>query len=147
MTVSIAQLRILRIFRQVCADNKIAAMTLKHRSLSGTESTPTGSPVEILRPRSGTSVLESTTDYTVYVVFRALKQRGGSSDGGDSPAGAAWIARNFGQVCALDVNANPISIADNDWLVLPNGEGLLKIENPISDPSGSYYTFSGVMQR
>lgn len=123
-------------------------LTLKHRSLAGTQTTQVAgaSTNTRLRARSGNKTLETTTDSQVWVVWMPMRVRGGAADGGDTPAGRQWDGRWFGQCAAVDINNQPITVFDDDWIVGPIGL-LYQIENPSINADGSYYTFGAVQQR
>lgn len=144
MPVTLAQLRALRLAKKACARAKVGPMTLKHRGLAGTQ-TAVGNN-KVLKARSGSKTLEATTDSLVYVVWEPVKVRGGTTEGGDGPAGRTWIGRLFAQMTALDTSANPITLSDDDWVLAPDGT-IFKVENPTISPDGGFYTFVAVTQR
>lgn len=145
MAVTTAQLRVNRMFRRACQANKIGTATLKHRTRNETQTTSATGNV-LTRTRSGNKTLETTTDFQVWVAWEPMRVRGGAADAGDNAAGRQWIGRQFGQVPSIDSSNNPISIADQDWLVAPDGM-MFELENPVISADGSYYTFEMVTQR
>lgn len=131
--------------KATCVRNGIGPFTLMHRGERGSNAAGANPNNTIYSQSAPTTSDESTTNYTVWAVWKPAVIRGGSSDAADTAAGRSWSQRNMGQICILDTSGNQVTISDEDWLVAPDGTRF-KIENPSISPDGAYYNFTAIRQ-
>lgn len=153
MSATRAQLEILRLHRDTCIENGIGPLLYKSRSPEGTVTVNTGGEgnaqynttfVQATQYRTDDS--EPTSDTYVWATWTPQELRVGANDAGDSVAMGAWMQRMKGQMAALDVDGNPVTMQDQDWMVAPDGTRL-QVINPVISPDNAMWTFEAISQK
>lgn len=141
-----AQMNMLRITAKVCKRIGASPMTIKHRRQVNQSTISQSGQNRITRARSGSSTVEVTDDYQVWCTSLALKSRGGAMNQTDVEAGREGVSMNLIQCPTLDVNGNQFPLAEDDWIVMPDGT-LQLVKNPDISSEGSFWVFSTSTQR
>lgn len=134
------QIEVYRLHKDVCISNGHAQKTFLHRANEGTLIPVPGFPnnMEYQAPDPRMSD-NPTTGTLLWATWQPLRIRSGNQDAGDTPAARMWVSKSEVQFPAIDDNFVQIIIQDDDFISDDQG-ARYNIENPMLDPSGSFWT-------
>jgi hypothetical protein len=140
MAATRAQLRMFTMTKKICLSLGIAQSTLDHKHLKGSFSTPSATGNRIYKNPPAMTKFDSEIQVASKVWFIWQPFIRGEERPVDYAPAVIPTPMQEGQLPALDDSLNPILLAEDDFLITPDGV-IWKVRTPTPSPDMSYWTF------